>query len=119
MAEGKQVRVLVLAGGLLATALSLVAPNYALSETGGVAPDINGQNWYWGPGNRWSYLHTRRIFPSADVQRGDGPVVKPDPAPREIDGISFVDPVSKAPMTIAQMYAATDTDALLVLKGLS
>jgi len=88
-------------------------------ETGGVAPDINGQNWYWGPGNRWSYLHTRRIFPSADVQRGDGPVVKPDPAPREIDGISFVDPVSKAPMTIAQMYAATDTDALLVLKGLS
>ncbi len=80
------------------------------------APDISVENWYWGPGNQWSYQHTRRVFPSADVYRGDGPVSKLDYAPREIDGITFTHPTTKAAMTIAQMFTATDTDGFLVMK---
>ncbi len=83
---------------------------------GGPAPDIGVENWYWGPGSQWAYKHTRRIFPSADIYRGDHPVSPLASAPRDIDGIEFVNPTTKAPMTIAQMCPATDTSALLVLK---
>jgi hypothetical protein len=82
----------------------------------GTAPDISVENWYWGPGNRWSYKHTRRIFPSADVYRGSGPVSQLEYAPQEIDNITFTHPITKATMTISQLYTATDTDALLVMK---
>jgi CubicO group peptidase (beta-lactamase class C family) len=85
--------------------------------TTGLAPDISVENWYWGPGNRWSYQHTRRVFPSADVYRGSGPVSRLAVAPREIDGISFTHPKTKQAMTIGQMFAATDTDAFLVMKN--
>jgi CubicO group peptidase (beta-lactamase class C family) len=80
------------------------------------APDITAKNWYWGPGNRWSYKHTRRIFPSANIYRGTGPIAKLDYALRDLDEITFIDPATKARMSIAQMYAATDTDAFLVMK---
>jgi CubicO group peptidase (beta-lactamase class C family) len=82
----------------------------------GTAPEINAKNWYWGPGNHWSYQHTSRIFPSANIYRGSGPVAKLDYALRDLDEISFVNPATKQRMSIAQMYAATDTDALLVMK---
>jgi CubicO group peptidase (beta-lactamase class C family) len=82
----------------------------------GIAPDINAKNWYWGPGNHWSYQHTNRIFPSADIARGNGPVSPLPYALRDLDEVSFVNPSTKQRMTIAQMYAATDTDALLVMK---
>lgn len=35
---------------------------------------------------------------------------------REIDDVTFTNPISNVQMTIAQMYAATDTDALPVMK---
>ena len=37
-------------------------------------PDVTAENWYWGPGNRWLWHHTRRIIPTAQVHRGNGPV---------------------------------------------
>jgi CubicO group peptidase (beta-lactamase class C family) len=80
------------------------------------APAITAKNWYWGPGNRWSFKHTRRIFPSANIYRGNGPIAKLDYALRDLDEITFIDPATKARMSIAQMYAATDTDAFLVMK---
>ena len=82
----------------------------------GTAPQINAKNWYWGPGNHWSYQHTSRIFPSAAISRGQGPIAPLDYALRDLDAISFVHPATKARMNIAQMYAATDTDAFLVMK---
>ena len=82
----------------------------------GTAPDISVKNWYWGPGNHWSYQHTSRIFPSATISRGQGPIAPLDYALRDLDAISFVHPATKARMSIAQMYAATDTDAFLVMK---
>ena len=83
----------------------------------GPPPVIDATNWYWGPGNHWSYRHTRRIFPSADIYRGQAPAAKLDYAPRDLDGITFVNPVSRAQMTVAQMYSATETDAFLVMHG--
>ena len=80
------------------------------------SPDINVENWYWGPGNQWSYKNTRRVFPSADVYRGAGPPSKLESSPKAIDAISFINPATKTVMTIAQMYSATDTDAMLVMK---
>jgi len=80
------------------------------------APQIGVDNWYWGPGNRWSYKHMRRIFPTAAISRGNGPAVPLDYAIRDLDAIVFVDPSTKKPMTVAQMYAATDSDAFLVMK---
>jgi len=82
----------------------------------GTAPQINAKNWYWGPGNHWSYQHTNRIFPSATISRGQGPIAPLEYALRDLDAISFVHPATKARMSIAQMYAATDTDAFLVMK---
>ena len=95
---------------------SLVLISAATAAEAGMAPQIDAKNWYWGPGNHWSYQHTRRIFPSADISRGLGPVAALDYALRDLDDISFVDPATKARMSIAQMYAATDTDAFLVMK---
>jgi CubicO group peptidase (beta-lactamase class C family) len=81
-----------------------------------IAPEINAKNWYWGPGNHWSYQHTRRIFPSANIYRGKGPIAKLDYALRDLDEISFANPITKMRMSIAEMYPATDTDAFLVMK---
>ena len=83
----------------------------------GIDPDITVKNWYWGPGNRWSYKHTSRVFPSATIYRGTGPVAKLDYALRDLGDVSFVNPITKSRMSITQMYAATDTDAFLVMQG--
>ena len=99
------------------TPLSLIALTFAMTlANAGTAPAVNAANWYWGPGNHWSYQHTSRIFPSANIYRGVGPVARLDYALRDLDAITFVHPTTQARMTVAQMYAATDTDAFLVMK---
>src|SRR5258708_1946863 len=105
-------------GAIAAVALvSLVAPQPAgAGAQNDIAPEINVKNWYWGPGNRWSYKHTSRIFPSATIYRGSGPIVKLDYALRDLNEVSFVNPITRLRMSIAQMYSATDTDAFLVMK---
>jgi CubicO group peptidase (beta-lactamase class C family) len=97
-------------------AVALACGAFGTAVHAGV-PDIGVKNWYWGPGNHWSYQHTRRIFPSADIFRGHGPVAPLEYALKELDAVTFVNPLTKTRMSIAQMYAATDTDALLVMKG--
>ena len=87
-----------------------------MAAHGSTAPEINAKNWYWGPANHWSYQHTSRIFPSANIYRGNGPIAKLEYALRDLDEISFARPVTQQRMRIAQMYAATDTDAFLVMK---
>ena len=104
-------------GALFALAsMSRAAPNSgAAASQDRLAPDINVSNWYWGPGNHWSYQHTSRIFPSATIDRGKGPVAPLSYALRDLNGISFINPITKARMSIAEMYASTDTDAFLVM----
>jgi CubicO group peptidase (beta-lactamase class C family) len=79
-------------------------------------PDVSAANWYWGPANRWSWHHTRRIFPSAQVRRGNGPVAALARADRDLTKISFTDPVTHQSMTVAEMLDATYTDGFLVLQ---
>jgi len=52
----------------VALSLTIAAANAS------TAPEITAKNWYWGPGNRWSFKHTSRIFPSANIYRGAGPI---------------------------------------------
>jgi CubicO group peptidase (beta-lactamase class C family) len=98
--------------------LSMIAlpPFQPTLATAATAPDITAANWYWGPGNRWAYRNTRRIFPSAEIPRGNGPVANLEYAVQDIDEITFAHPTTGASMTIREMYKATDTDAFLVLK---
>ena len=76
---------------------------------------INAANWYWGPANRWSWHNTRRIFPTGQVSRGDGPVVPLAREDRDISKITFTDPVTHKSMTISEMLGTTYTDGFLVL----
>ncbi len=97
--------------------ISVIVPlSAAAAAQDGIAPDITVSNWYWGPGNRWSYKHTSRLFPSAAIYRGNGPIARLEYALRDLNEVSFVNPVDKTRMSIAQMYSATDTDAFLVMK---
>ena len=82
-----------------------------------VSPHITPVNWYWAPYNRWSWQHTRRIFPSANIGRGNGPIALLPETPQDISSIDFFDPVSRHRMTIREMLTRTDTDGFMVLKG--
>lgn len=77
--------------------------------------EITPANWYWGPANRWSWHNTRRLFPSAQVARGDGPVSPFPHEDRDLSKISFTDPVSHKSMSVAEMLDATFTDGFLVM----
>ena len=105
---------LILTAIFVITAILFFKPEIAVADT---APKITVDNWYWGPDNEWSYKHTRRIFPSAAVYRGTGPVSNLDYQIRDIDSITFRNPSTGKKMTVADMYAATNTDAFLVMKG--
>jgi CubicO group peptidase (beta-lactamase class C family) len=80
------------------------------------APDVTAANWYWGPGNRWSWHNTRRIFPTAQIGRGSGPVAALAHADRDLTKVTFTDPVTHKSMTVAEMLDATYTDGFLVLQ---
>ena len=80
------------------------------------AADVTAQDWYWGPANRWSWHNTRRIFPTAQVGRGAGPVASLAHADRDLTKITFTDPVTHRSMTLAEMLDATYTDGFLVLQ---
>jgi CubicO group peptidase (beta-lactamase class C family) len=99
----------------------------AIAQAGNASPkateidssEINAANWYWGPANQWSWHNTRRIFPTAQVSRGAGPLTQlaaPEPNTKlDLSKITFTDPVNKKPMTVADMLDATYTDGFLVL----
>jgi CubicO group peptidase (beta-lactamase class C family) len=79
-------------------------------------PVITPDNWYWGPGNRWAFRNMRRLFPTARISRGEGPVTPLPVAIQPVDHIRFTDPVSGQPSRVGDIYAATWLDSLLVLK---
>src|SRR5580700_2931195 len=108
-----------LAGSLLALVFSFSAASAgdpgSASSAAPVA-DVTAANWYWGPANRWSWHNTRRIFPTAQVGRGAGPVASLAHADRDLTKITFTDPVTHRSMTLAEMLDATYTDGFLVLQ---
>jgi CubicO group peptidase (beta-lactamase class C family) len=67
---------------------------------------------------RWSYLHMRMFYPSADVPAAD----KPYPLSKTIDwnfedGVKIKDPKSGATKTMADFLKETWTDAIVVIRG--
>jgi len=105
-----------LAGVTLAVTLSRSVIAFPPAATPVAVPEVSPSNWYWGPGNRWSWHNARRIFPTAQVDRGKGPVVALAHAERDLSAITFDDPVSRRSITVAEMLESTYTDGLLVLK---
>jgi CubicO group peptidase (beta-lactamase class C family) len=107
--KARDVRWMIVAALALCGGVSLPAAPPAAT------PEISAANWYWGPANRWSWHNTRRIFPTAQISR-DGPVSELVHADHDLSTISFIDPVTRRPMTIAEMLDATFTDGFLVLQ---
>ena len=103
----------------LALGPSISPPAAAATESSAasaMAPDISAANWYWGPANRWSWHNTRRIFPTAQIGRGNGPVAPLVHSYRDLSTINFIDPVTHKSMTVAEALDATSTDGFLVLR---
>lgn len=71
---------------------------------------------YTFPKLRWAQSNIRRLVPTTNVARGDGPVcVLPRADRDDIDGVSFTPIGSAEPMTWAQSLAANYTDGIVVL----
>jgi len=66
------------------------------------------------PGTRWAFSHIRELVPTANVWRGDGPVVPLPRAERDLDKIPVTTMDGKA-ITFGDMPALTYADGLLVL----
>ena len=82
------------------------------------APDklVTLANWQDPPFNRWAFQHVRELVPSVRIPCGDGPVSELPRQPRAMGGLRFVSTRGKT-TTLADMLAATFTDAVLVLHG--
>lgn len=66
------------------------------------------------PGTRWSFNHIRELAPTANVWRGEGPIVPLPRAPRDLDAIPVTTMDGKS-VTFADVPALTYADGLLVL----
>ncbi|MFP6745788.1 MAG: 6-aminohexanoate hydrolase, partial [Alphaproteobacteria bacterium] len=75
---------------------------------------VTWKNFQDPPFSRWGFCNIRRLLPTADVWRGDGPVAALEAAPRDLDGIAFEDRDGRA-MTVAQMFAESYSDGFIVL----
>jgi CubicO group peptidase (beta-lactamase class C family) len=73
-------------------------------------------NWRLPPFNTWSFQHVREIVPSANIQRGNGPVLALPSAGLSLPNISFRG-LRGQDCSLDEMLAASDTDGLLVLKS--
>jgi CubicO group peptidase (beta-lactamase class C family) len=101
---------------LVGVSFSLSALPAAEPIAAPAAADVTAANWYWGPANRWSWHNTRRIFPTAQVSRGSGPVTTLARTDRDLAKVTFTDPVTHKSMTVAEMLDSTYTDGFLVLQ---
>jgi hypothetical protein len=66
------------------------------------------------PGTRWAFSHIRELSPTANVSRGEGPIVQLPRAEQDIDKIPVTTMDGKQ-ITFGDVPALTYTDGLLVL----
>jgi CubicO group peptidase (beta-lactamase class C family) len=66
------------------------------------------------PGTRWSFNHIRELVPTANVWRGEGPIVPLPRAPRDLDKIPITT-LDGREITFADVPALTYADGLLVM----
>lgn len=73
------------------------------------------ENWRLRPWCTWAFHHVREIVPSAEVPAGTVTPLPAAPA-ADVPSIAFETP-GGVETTVAQALEATDTDALVVLRG--
>ena len=73
------------------------------------------ENWQTPPANRWGFLHTRELVPTARIRRGLGPVRELPTDLRDVLGVSF--DVDGERFTVARLLDETWTDGFLVLQN--
>ena len=78
------------------------------------AHQVTIANMHEGPYNRWAFRNLRRMLPTANVWRGDGPVAELPVAPAYLDDIVFEDQDAKE-MTVKQHLDEGFTDGFVVL----
>ncbi|WP_424629431.1 serine hydrolase domain-containing protein [Bradyrhizobium sp. SYSU BS000235] len=66
------------------------------------------------PNTRWAFSHIRELVPTANVSRGQGPIVALPRAERDLSKIAFTTLDGK-PLTFNDALALTYTDGILVL----
>ncbi len=71
------------------------------------------ENWQTPPANRWGFLHTRELVPTARIRRGSRPVRELPIESRDVLGVSFN--IDGEALTVAQLLEETWTDGFLVL----
>jgi CubicO group peptidase (beta-lactamase class C family) len=76
-------------------------------------PGVTSENWIDGPHNRWGFLHVRELTRTARIRRSPVPIEPLPRRPEKIDTISFE--YESRDWTIADMFAATFTDGLMVI----
>jgi CubicO group peptidase (beta-lactamase class C family) len=74
---------------------------------------VTAANWSEAPFQRWSFLHTREVMPSARIWRGDGPVSPMPREPRDLSSFAFRH--HGEDWTLRQMMDATYVDGLMVV----
>lgn len=80
----------------------------------GAGEQVTIANMQEGPFNRWAFRNLRRLLPTANVWRGDGPVTDLPAAPACLDDIVFEDRDGKA-QTVKQHLDVGYTDGFVVL----
>lgn len=73
-------------------------------------------NWRTAPFNKWAFHHVREIVPSADIPNDPDAVTALPEAPEDLSRLGTVDEAGRS-HDLDGFLAATDTDALVVLKG--
>jgi CubicO group peptidase (beta-lactamase class C family) len=71
-------------------------------------------NWDLPPFNRWSFQNMRRVLPTAEIRRAEGPASALQAAPRDLSGLSF-ETARGGRSTIAAFLEETYRDGFLVL----
>lgn len=71
-------------------------------------------NWDRAPWSRWSFLHTRQLFPAAEIRRQPGAQATLTRAPQEIDRIRFA-LADGDRASVGEMLDATQTNGFLVI----
>lgn len=72
------------------------------------------QNWQRAPFNRWAFLHTREVIPSANISRGVGPPWRLERTAGGLETMPLDDVISGAP-TLGAFLEESWTDGMIVL----
>jgi CubicO group peptidase (beta-lactamase class C family) len=103
--------------------LARVAARYPTAAESGVmvgappSPEarVTLENWQRAPFNRWAFLHTRELIPSANISRGEGEVWQLERSDAGLESLD-VGESTDGPLTLGAFLDNSWTDGMLVLQ---